>query len=135
MAIIIDTSAIIELVRGSGDWTKLLETSAGERTFVAAATWGELNAGVYLADSVERALARREKLDALKQLIPVLPFTAAVAETWAELFAAMHKGGTPVPSNDLCVIATALTHGYRVLVGSKGEAHFQTVGRVEILTL
>ncbi len=59
MVIIIDTSAIIELERGSGAWTKLLETSAGEEAFVAAATWGELNAGVYLADTVERALKRR----------------------------------------------------------------------------
>lgn len=135
MAIIIDTSAIIELERGSGDWTKLLETSAGEEAFVAAATWGELNAGVYLADTVERALKRREKLDCLKELIPMLPFTAAVAEIWAELFAAMHKRGTPIPANDLCVIATAIFHGYRVLVGSKGEAHFQAIERIKILTL
>lgn len=135
MGIIIDTSAIIELERNSGTWDKLLAISGEEEVFLAAATWGELNAGVHLADSVERALRRKAKLSGLKKLVPVLPFTEELAEVWAELFAEMHKNGTPVPANDLAVMATAVFHRCRVLVGSKGESHFQMVKRLELLIL
>ncbi|NOX99163.1 MAG: type II toxin-antitoxin system VapC family toxin [Verrucomicrobia bacterium] len=135
MGIIIDTSAIIELERGSGDWDGLLEASAGEEVFVAAATWGELNAGVHLADSVERALSRKAKLNALKNLVPVLPFTEELAEIWAELLAELYKKGNPISANDLAVITTAVFHGHRVLVSSKGEAHFRAVKRLEVMTL
>jgi tRNA(fMet)-specific endonuclease VapC len=84
---------------------------------------------------VARALKRRERLDELRRTIPVLPFTAEIAELWAELFAELQRAGTPIPANDLCVAATAIAHKHTVLVSSKDEAHYRRVPGATVLTL
>lgn len=130
MGLIIDTSALVELERQKEGWDRLLRRASGEMVFLPAIVWGELQAGVFLADSVDRALRRRAKLDQLRQLVPILPFTAEIAEVWAELFADLQKKGIPVPANDLSVISTALFYQHRVLISSKDEAHFRAVPRL-----
>lgn len=135
MGLIIDTSAIIELERARQSWDPVFEVSGDEPVFLPAIVWGELMAGVQLADSVPRALKRREKLENLRKFVPVLPFTEEIAELWAELFAHLQRAGTPIPANDLCVASTAIFHGHRVLVSPKDEQHFRCLPRVALLTL
>lgn len=135
MGLMIDTSALIELERESEGWTKLLKRAAAEPVFLPAIVWGELQAGVHLADSVERALKRRGKLDQLRHLVPILPFTAEIAEVWAGLFADLQRKGTPIPAHDLCVISTALFHRHRLLISSKDEAHFRVVPALQVVKL
>jgi tRNA(fMet)-specific endonuclease VapC len=135
MGLVIDTSAIVELERGRARWDGVLEKAGREPVFLPAIVWGELLAGVYLADSVSRALKRREKLDQLRQVVPVLPFTEETAEAWAELFAELQRAGTPIPANDLCVAATAKVEGHRILVSSRDEGHYRLVPGVEVMTL
>lgn len=135
MGLIIDTSAIIELERSRRSWEPLFGTAGDEDVFLAAIGWGELVAGVHLADSVPRALKRRERLDRLRAQVPILPFTAEIAELWAELFAELQKAGTPIPANDLCIASTAIVHGHAILVGSRDEGHCRRIARAEIVTL
>jgi len=135
MGLIIDTSAIIELERARASWERIFESAGDEPVFLAAIVWAELVAGVHVADSVPRALRRRERLDRLRDHVPILPFTAEIAELWAELFANLQRAGTPIPSNDLCVASTAIAHGHSILVSSKDEAHYRRVERAEVVTL
>ena len=135
MGVLVDTSAIIELERGGGDWGALVKRAGEEPVYLSAVGWAELLAGVHLADSAQRALARRRKLEALEEQIRILPFTSAVAEQWAETFAELQRGGTPIPSNDLAIAATAIHHKLKLLVGRKDEAHFRKISglKVEVL--
>ena len=135
MGIVIDTSAIIELERARASWDPILERADDELVFLPAIVWGELMAGVHLADSVPRALKRRDRLNELRHAIPILPFTAEIAELWAELFAELQRAGTPIPANDLCVAATAIAHEHTVLVSSKDEAHYRRVPGATVLKL
>ena len=135
MGLIIDTSAIIELERNRSSWSAFLEVSKDEPVFLPSIVWAELLVGVYMARDVKQALNRRAWLDGLRAKVPVIPFSPAVAEVWAELFADLKKRGTPVPANDLCVLSTALHLGYHVVVGPKDEKHFQSVGRVKIIRI
>ena len=135
MGVIIDTSAIVELERQRASWDRVLVKVGDEPVFLPAIVWGELMAGVHLADSVPRALKRREKLDKLRELVAVLPFNVEIAEAWAELFAELQRAGTPIPANDLCVAATARVHGHRILVSSMDEAHYRLVSGANVLTL
>ena len=66
MAFLIDTSAIIELERSRADWTELLDRFGGEPVYLPAIVWAELMAGVHLADSAQRALSRRKRLETLR---------------------------------------------------------------------
>lgn len=135
MGLIVDTSALVELERRKEAWDKVLRRASGEPVFLPAIVWGELQAGVYLADSIERALKRRAKLDKLRELVSILAFTAEIAEVWAELFGELQRKGTPVPANDLSVISTALFYGHRVLISSRNEAHFRAVARLDLVRI
>ena len=55
---------------------------------------------------------------------------------WAEIVGALRVSGTPIPSNDAQVAATALGLGFGVLVGPADEAHFRRVPglRVHVLS-
>ena len=59
-------------------------------------------------------------------------------ELFASLLAAYaepQRAGAPIPANDLCVAATAVAHGHRILVGSRDEAHFRRIRAAEVITL
>ncbi len=135
MGIVVDTSAIIELERAQGDWRRILKSFGGRSAFLPSIVWAELMAGVHLADSVDRALARKSRLDRLRKIVPVLPFTSEIAETWAELFAELQRKGAMIPSNDLCVAATAVFFQHTVLVSSKEERNFKRVERLDVIRL
>jgi tRNA(fMet)-specific endonuclease VapC len=130
MGVVIDTSALIEMERGDKEWDEVVGRAGEERVYLPAIVWAELLAGVHLADSAARALKRRKRLDSLRERISILDFTKEITETWAELFAELQREGTPIPSNDLTVAATAVYYGYRVLVGNRGEAHFRKIKRL-----
>ena len=91
--------------------------------------------GVHLANSVSRALKRREKLEDLRRAVPILDFTTDIAEIWAELFAELQNKGRMIPANDLAVISTAVFYKYRILVNSRDETHFRELDRVEVITI
>ncbi len=132
MGFLVDTSAIIELERGSADVRQLASGAGSEPVHLSAIGWAELLAGVHLADTPQRALARRKKLEALKAQMNVLPFTSEIAEVWAEAFAELQRGGIPIPANDLAIAATALHHRLTLLVGRKDEAHFRRIKGLKV---
>lgn len=91
--------------------------------------------GVRLADSAARATARRARIEALVERLPIVEFDRPIADRWADLFADLTKTGAIVPSNDLVVAATALHLGFGVLLGSRGEAHYERVPGLRVARL
>lgn len=134
MGLVIDTSALVALERRRNA-VGALEELGGEPVAIPAAAYAEMLAGVYLADTPERAARRRAQIDALAGRAPVVDFDAAIAERWAALFASQKRRGRVIPANDLAVAATALHLGFGVLVGPSGEAHFQQVDGLRIVVL
>lgn len=132
MGLVMDTSALVAVERGASSWPPEI---AEEGVVLPAVVLAELLVGVRLADSPARAASRQKKVDALLARVPVVDFGTAVAERWADLFAALRATGSLIPSNDLAVAATALHLGFGVLVGPSGEDHFRRVPalRVEVL--
>jgi predicted nucleic acid-binding protein len=105
---------------------------AGEELALPAIVWAEALTGVRLADSAERAARRLARLEAIRRVTGVEPFTDIVAEYYADLYAALLKLGTPIPQNDIAVAATAKSLGFGVWVGLKDEAHFRKVPGLEL---
>lgn len=135
MGILIDTSALVALERDVGRWDSLEAELGDEPAALPAIVYAELLSGVRLADTPDRAATRQGKVDALAARLPVVEFGAEAARVWANLFAELHREGSPIPSNDLAVAATALHLDFGVLVGPRGEKHFRRVPelRVEVL--
>ena len=48
----------------------------------------------------------------------------ATAEHYATVYAALRAGGTPIPTNDMWIAASAIQHGLRLFTF---DAHFGTV--------
>ena len=133
MGLVIDTSALVALERATALWINRLPD--GEPASIPAIVYAELLVGVKLADHPRHAAARRAKIDAIVAAVPVVPFGAAVAERWADLYARLSRDGRLIPANDLAVAATALELGYGVLVGPGDEAHFRQVPGLRVVVL
>ncbi len=136
--VVLDTSCLVHLEReiASGrSLAELPEELADGVAVIPAIVYGELLVGALRADTPERILARKARIDHLTARIPVVEFDAATASHWAELFCKLQRAGTMIPSNDLCVAATAVRLGFGVLVGPHGEEHFARVEGLRVVRM
>jgi predicted nucleic acid-binding protein len=134
MGLILDTSALVAWDRAQEEGLEVL-LDGRETLVMPAVVWAEALAGVRLADSARRAARRLARLEALRRLMGVEPFTAEMAEHHADIFAELTHIGTMIPQNDIMVAATARHLGCGVLVGPKDEAHFRRVGGLTVIVL
>ena len=132
MGLVIDTSALVTIDRAADEWEERLRPWADETIAVPAVVYGELLVGVALAGSRREAARRRARVDALIAATGIVEFDGAIAERWAELFAALGRRGRMISSNDLAVAATADCLGFGVLVGPRDKRHFREVAGLKV---
>ena len=126
MGLILDTSALVAWERavGSGEAIRM---DPAEELAMPAVVWAEALAGVRLASTALRAAQRLARLEAIRRVTGIEPFTASIAEHYADVFAELHQKGTLIPQNDIAVAATARSLGFAVLVGPNDEEHFRRI--------
>jgi predicted nucleic acid-binding protein len=134
MGLILDTSALVAWERAQNDG-RTLALDDSEELVMPAVVWAEALAGVRLADSAARAARRMSRLEALRRVMGIEPFTAETAEHHADIFAELTQSGTMIPQNDIAVAATARCLGCGVLVGPRDEAHFRRIAGLEVRVL
>ncbi len=134
MGLILDTSALVawERALNAGHTLALDDT---EELVMPAVVWAEALAGVRLADSAVRAARRMARLESLRRVMGIEPFTAETAEHHADIFAELTQSGTMIPQNDIAVAATARCLGCGVLVGPRDEAHFRRIAGLDVRVL
>ena len=134
MGFVLDTSALIELERAldahDGGHTESMPWD--DEIALPAAVWAEALIGVRMADSPARAARRRAHLEAVRMHTGIEPFSAAVAEHYADIYAELSARGALIPQNDIAVAATARELGFGVLVGPRDEVHFRRVPGVSV---
>jgi tRNA(fMet)-specific endonuclease VapC len=134
VGLVLDTSALVELER-------LLpreppeELPWEEELILPAIVWAEALAGVRLADTALRAAQRRARLETLRVHVPIEPFSADIAEHYADIFAELMHSGQMIPQNDIAVAATARAARFGVLAGPRDEKHFQRVPGLTVKVL
>ena len=131
----IDTSALVAVERLGIDLDQSLGELAEEIAVIPAIVYAELQVGVRLADTPARAASRRARIEALVSRLPVVEFDRAIGERWAELFTLLTRAGSMIPANDLSIAATAVHLGYAVLLGPKGEGHYEKVRGLRVARL
>jgi predicted nucleic acid-binding protein len=90
MAIVLDTSALIELEKSVAQGKRPV-LPADEGVVIPVIVWAETLIGARLADSPARAARRRAQLDAIRQEADIQPFTPEIAEHYADIYAAPSK--------------------------------------------
>lgn len=131
MAVVLDTSALIELER-------LLHLEQpplalrDEPVVIPAIVWAEALIGARLAGSAQRAARRRAHLEAIRLQTEIEAFTPEIAEHYADIYAELWQAGRLIPQNDIAVAATCRSLGCGVLVGPNDEGHFRRVAGLEV---
>ena len=120
----LDTSAYSNFRRGNEEVAALLDRA--ELVGVPTVALGELRTGFLLGGRRQR---NETELAAFldSPVVEVLPVDAETSRHYAEIIAELRKAGTPVPTNDIWIAATAARNGATVLTC---DDHFERIGRV-----
>jgi tRNA(fMet)-specific endonuclease VapC len=120
----LDTSAYSRFRRGDEGVVGILDRA--EWVGVPAITLGELRTGFLLGG--QRLRNESELAEFLANpIVEVLPVEAEVSQHYAEIVADLRRRGTPVPTNDIWIAATAARWGALVLAVDR---HFEEITRV-----
>jgi tRNA(fMet)-specific endonuclease VapC len=119
----LDTSAYSQFKRGDAQVVELIDRA--EWIGVPVIVLGELATGFRLS---ARRAANEAELDAFlaNPAVDVLEVNADIAGIYADLALGLKSAGTPLPSNDLWIAATAVRHGAPVLTY---DTHFHKIPR------
>lgn len=104
---------------------------AAEWIGVPAIVLGELHAGFAAG---RHAKQNEEELDSFlaHPVVEEIPIDHGVARIYAEIVHALRRRGTPVPTNDIWIAASAARAGATVLAF---DGHFAAIDRVGVLLL
>ncbi|MEI6809001.1 MAG: type II toxin-antitoxin system VapC family toxin [bacterium] len=121
MKVCLDTNAYSRLMRGHPPVKDLLE--AAEVVLVTATVLGELHAGFEMGS---RRDTNRRQLSEFLTLpgVETAAVTPDIAERYGLLVSQLTRQGTPIPTNDIWIAATALEAGARLITY---DPHFQHI--------
>lgn len=110
--LVLDTSAYSHLRRGDD---RLIDAvAAAEIVLVPAIVVGELEAGFRMGS---RYGANRRSLDELlaEAYVQVVDVDLEIARRYGSIFGDLRRAGTPMPTNDIWIAATALARGAQLV--------------------
>lgn len=120
----LDTSAYSNFRRGHEELTALIDRA--DWIGIPTVTMGELRTGFLLGGRRERNEAELDEF-LVNPVVEVLEVDAEASRHYAEIVADLRRAGTPVPTNDIWIAATAARHGATVLTC---DEHFERIARV-----
>lgn len=121
---LLDTSAYSTFLRGHAPLTEALQRT--DRIVLTPIVLGELAAGF-------RAGGRRSKNEAeLRRMlasprVEVVAVDAATAERYAVILHGLRRAGTPIPTNDIWIAASAMQYGLRLFTT---DSHFERIPQI-----
>jgi tRNA(fMet)-specific endonuclease VapC len=114
----LDTNTVIHFFKGMGRVAENLGKEAPRDIAIPAVVLYELEVGI--AGS-SRPRQRRESLDALLEVIHILPFDERAASASAELRAQLEKAGSGIGPIDTLIAGTALAHSATLVTHNTKE--------------
>ncbi len=120
----LDTFAYSNFRRGHEELVTLIDQA--DWIGVSTVTMGELRTGFLLGSRRERNEAELDEFLA-NPVVEVLGVDAEASRHYAEIVADLRRAGTPLPTNDIWIAATAARHGAAVLTC---DEHFERIARV-----
>lgn len=124
MSVLLDTSAYSAFMRGQADVVETLRRA--NAVVLTPVVLGELSVGFRRG----RQRARNEALldrFLTSPRVQVIPLDEGTAERYAVILNALWTAGTPIPTNDVWIAASAMQHGLVVLTM---DAHYQKVAQI-----
>ena len=121
MKVCIDTNAYSAFKRGEKAIAELLE--AADEVLVSTVVLGELYAGFGLG-ALQHRNSRELRMFLDKPGVVVCAVSDEIAQHFGALLKVLRKQGTPLPTNDIWIAATALETGSRLVTL---DGHFKSI--------
>jgi len=119
--VLIDTNIYIEAMFGNPEIVQKLQKV--DMIGLSAISIGELLAGFKIREKQSEQVSQFEEfLDSPR--VELCSVTYSTADFYSEIYLKLRKAGTPIPTNDIWIAATALEHGFRIFTIDK---HFQNI--------
>ena len=124
---IIDTNILIECFQRNRNISEAI--SQFDRILVCPAVLGEFKAGLDV--NTKRGKKVKGLLDEFLDdpAVVFVPFTDETADYYARIFKTLKANGTPIPTNDIWIAASAIEHGASVLAS---DEHFSYVPMLKL---
>lgn len=124
--IALDTNAYTAFKRGDTEIVSVLRHAPC--IILCSTVLGELLGG--FAAGQRESVNRHELAQFINvPRVKVVPSTAATADLYALVYAALRRKGKPIPTNDLWIAASSLEHGAALLTL---DAHFQNIDGLRV---
>lgn len=125
-SLLIDTNAYTAFAKGASEAALILQHAS--LLAVNPVVLGELQGG-FAAGSKQAANKTNLAQFVASHRVIVLPIDEGTVQFYAQIYAALRKAGTAIPTNDLWIAATALQHGLRLYTHDK---HFKNIPGLRI---
>ena len=130
MAIILDADVIIRGEKRTFDLARWVASHPDDQFEIAAITVAELWHGVERATEPHKS-KRREYLETILAVLPILPYTERTAYQHARIWAELQSTGKMIGAYDLIVAATACEN--EGVVATFNTRHFAMVRGLRII--
>ena len=134
---LLDTSYLIDLIRGKPEAIKLARRIEKEKAYIAISvvTVHEYLLGVFLSywRNKEKLEEMLKKAEVELSRFDILPYTIDIAEKTAEILAYyLFKRGEPLSLSDTIIAATSMR--YRLKLVTRNAKHFSRIPGLEVIT-
>jgi tRNA(fMet)-specific endonuclease VapC len=121
---LLDTSAYSAFMRGHEEIKNAMQRV--DDVYVSATILGELQAG-FLRGTHRRKNERELETFLASSRVHVVDVDRETATRYAVILNALRKAGTPIPTNDIWIAASAMQHGLSIVTT---DAHYRHVEQV-----
>ena len=124
--ILLDTSAVSAFFRGHESIVDAARFA--ERIAVNPVVLGELTAGFRVGTRHDDNLETLERFLRSPRVL-ILDIDAEPAERYAQIYDSLRRTGTPIPTNDIWIAASAMQFGLRLVTT---DAHYEHVVQISL---
>ena len=124
--VLVDTSAYSAFMRGHEEVRAAL--GRADQITLNPVVLGELRSG-FLRGARRRANEQELRSFRLSPRVTTIDLDDETSDRYALILDALRNAGTPIPTNDIWIAASAMQHGLRLLTT---DAHYRNVGQVVV---
>jgi len=122
--LILDTSAYAAFMRGHQEVKQVLQQA--DEVCITPIILGELHAG-FMRSAYRKKNEQELRAFLASPRVQILGLNEDTAERYAVILNSLLEAGTPIPTNDIWIAASAMQYGTHILTT---DAHFQKVKQV-----
>jgi len=126
MRVLLDTSAYSAFMLGHPEAKVALQRA--DEIYLTPVVLGELLAG-FIRGKWRRKNEREIRAFLSSPRVQMIDVDEETAQRYAVILNGLWKAGTPIPTNDIWIAASAMQHGLRVLTR---DAHYQKVAQIVV---